>query len=184
LVNLSTEDLAAISAMATQSALDALIKSGAIKPPKARRERTNWERLLMFEYIAKFYPTIPHWMRVEIGAVPGQEHNPLYSKTRRWADAILRMPDHMLIIEGKMKSKPDVVSQLLNYKRLLPETPLFTKYCDLPIKMKLVCALIDDDTSAFVKEAGIEVEVFKPSNFEEWYRFTIEKDSSPLPKIR
>ena len=175
MVTLSKEDLAAITQTATQSALDALIQSGAIKQPKQRRERVNWERLLMFEYVAKFYPEVPHWLRVEIGPMPAGKNDRIYTKTRRWADGVFRMPDHMLIIETKMKCKPDVVSQLLNYKRLLPETPMFRKYADLPIKLKLVAALIDEDTIKFIESHDIEVEVFKPSNFEDWYKFTIER---------
>jgi hypothetical protein len=180
----SEENNAILIKAATDAVMTALITSGAVKAPKAKRERVNWERLLMYEYVAKTYGNIPHWFRIEVGPIPNGGKNPIYARTRRWADAIIRMPDGILIIEGKMKAKPDVVSQLLNYRQLFPLTPLFQKYKDEPIELKLVVALIDDETKTFVENAGIEVEVFRPSNFEEWYRFTVEKDSTPLPKVK
>lgn len=172
----TAEQLAALVQAATDSTMTNLIKTGAIKSPTQKRERVNWERQLIYEYLAKFYPEIPHWIRIEIGAnLPGRE-DPIYTKTRRWADAIVRMPDHMLIIEGKMQGRPDVVAQLLNYKRLLPSTPLFKKYADLPIKLQMVVALIDDDTKQFVEDSGIEVVVYKPANYEAWYKQRILKN--------
>jgi len=39
--------------------------------------------------------------------------------------------------------------------------------------MRLVTAMIDEETRKFVESAGIEVEVFKPSNYDEWYKFKI-----------
>lgn len=171
----TTADKEAIG-LITDTVMNALIKSGAIRAPKSQHKRVNWERLLMYEYVAKFYPDKPHWFRIEVGPIPGDGKNPLYARTRRWADAIIRMPDHMLIIEAKMKPKPDVVSQLLNYRDLYPQTPLFTKYKNDKIVMKIVCAMVDDETRAFIERNGIEVEVYKPTNFDAWYKFTIEKN--------
>jgi hypothetical protein len=34
--------------------------------------------------------------------------------------------------------------------------------------MQLVCAKIDKDTEELVKQAGIEVIMFKPSNYDTW----------------
>lgn len=171
------EQLSEIVAAATDSTMNTLIKSGMVRSPKQRRDRVNWERILVREYVSKFYPNLPYWIRVEIGApAPGRE-DPIYTKTRRWADCIIRMPDHMLIIEAKMKAKPDVVAQLQNYKRLFPSTPLFTKYKDLPIKMQLVCAMCDDETKEFVEDAGIELVIYKPANFEQWFKIVVEKGS-------
>lgn len=159
----------------TDAVMTALIKTGAIQIPKAARKRVNWERLLMYEYVNTFYADKPHWFRVEVGPIPGEHNDMTYSRLRRWADCIIRMPDHMLLIEGKMRTKVEVVSQMLTYKYLLPQTPMFIKYKDLPIKLLLICAIIDNETRKFVEDAGIEVEIFKPSNFEAWYVQVIQK---------
>ena len=67
-----------------------------------------------------------------------------------------------------MKAEPSVIGQLLNYRNLLPQTPLFYKYREIPIEMQLVCAKVDKDTEELVKQAGIEVIMFKPSNYDQW----------------
>jgi hypothetical protein len=162
----------------TDAVMNALIKAGVIKVPKAARKRVNWERLLMYEYANQFYADKPKWFREEVGPIPGGHNDPIYSRTRRWADCIVRMDDHMLLIEGKMKAKVEVVSQMLTYKSLLPQTPMLIKYKDLPIKLLLVCAMIDDETRKFVESAGIEVEIYKPSNFEDWYKWKIEQKTA------
>ena len=154
-----------------------LIAAGLIDPnKKGKQTRINWERILAHEYTEKFYPEIPHWYRIEVGAIPGDGSDPIYAKTRRWADCVLRMPDHMLILEFKMKAEPSVVSQLEHYQFLLPETPLFKKYRELPVKIKVVAAMIDGNARDFIASRGIEVEMYKPTNFDQWYKQTILKE--------
>lgn len=172
----ANQSLNAELVQATVSAtMDALIKSGAVRTFKDKKKRVNWERLLVYEYVNNIYATIPHWFRIEVGALPPGENNMFYSRTRRWADCIVREEKDILIIEGKMKANPDVAAQLQNYKLLFPQTPLFQKYKELPIRLMLLCAMIDDQTRAFVKSAGIEVIVYRPANFDEWYKQVIEK---------
>jgi len=159
----------------TDAVMSALIKAGVVKVPKQARKRVNWERLLIYEYVKQFYADKLHWFREEVGPIPGGKNEMIYARTRRWADCIVRMDDYMLLIEGKMRAKVEVVSQMLTYKNLLPQTPMFLKYKDLPIKLLLVCAIIDDETRKFVEDAGIEVRIFRPSNFEEWYKIVLQK---------
>jgi len=158
---------------ATDAVITALIKSGSIKVPKPARKKVSWERLLVYEYANTFYPENPKWFRIEVGPIPGKNGDMLYARMRRWADCIIIEDDHILLIEGKMRARVEVVSQLQTYKTLLPQTPMFRKYYPLPIKMRLVTAMIDEETRKFVESAGIEVEVFKPSNYDEWYKFKI-----------
>ena len=159
--------------------ISALIATGVIAQPKKRRKGMKWESKLAYEYVEKFYSTYPRWFRVSVGPVPGGNNDPLYYKLRRWADVIVRMPDHMLIMEVKMLAKPDVVGQLKNYEMLFPQTPMFDKYKDLPLKTKVVCSLIDGATQQFIEQNGIEVEVFRGTNFEDWYQQTIVNKRTP-----
>ena len=152
-----------------------LIAGGAIATPKKRKKGRLWESNLAWEYIGKFYEQYPHWFRIGLGAIPGGEENQIYAKLRRYADVVIRMPDHILIIELKMLAKPDVVGQLLNYKMLFPQTAMFEKYKDLPVKLKVVCSMVDDNTRAFIESHGIEVEIYKGKNFDTWYNEKIAK---------
>ena len=152
-----------------------LIAAGLIQPKGAKRKRVNWEREISNEYLGKFYSQMPHWTRIEVGPIPPGSNELLYSRTRRWADAIVRETDHMLIIEFKMKADQDVVGQLMNYRQLLPQTPMFVKYKDLPVKCRVVAAMCDDNVKALIEGNGIELEMFKPMNYERWYTEKILK---------
>lgn len=161
---------------ATESVMTALITTGAIKAPKTAHKRVNWERTMAWEWGEKFYQAYPKWYRVEIGEIPGGTNDMLYARTRRYADLVVHLPEETLIIEFKMKAIPDVVAQLHNYKLQFPGTPQFQRYKDLPIRLILVCAVIDLQTKAFVESGGIEVVEYRPKNFEDWYKFVIEKN--------
>ena len=159
-----------------QAAVAQMIASGIVNLPKKKRIRVNWESKLAYEYVNRFYSEYPHWFRIEIGAIPNPHDGLLFSKTRRWADVVIRMPDHMKILETKMLVRPDVVGQIINYARLLPATPMFAKYKDLPVQLEVVAALVDEDTRQWVESHGIKVVDYKPSNFEEWYKKVILKE--------
>jgi len=163
-----------IAAMVDQR-IASLIAIGVLAQAKKRRKGANWENKLAYEYVQHFYPNYPAWFRVSVGPIPGGQNDPLYYKLRRWADVIIRMPDHIEIIEVKMLAKPDVVGQLVNYGQLFPQTPMFEKYWNEPVKLKLVCSTIDGATKAFVESQGIEVEVYRGSNYEQWYNQVILK---------
>ena len=172
-----TTENATVNAVA-DATIARLIAAGIINPTgKQKKARINWERILAYEYVEKFYAEVPHWYRIEVGPVPGGRTESIYAKTRRWADCVVRMPDHMLVIEFKMKAEPSVVSQVLVYKDLVPQTALFKKYSLLPVKAKIVAAMVDDVTHAFIEKQGIDLEIYKPSNFEQWYQRVILKNT-------
>jgi len=174
-----TDELVANASVAevTESAIATMIARGLITPTKqTTRKKVNWERLLAYEYVEKFYQGIPHWFRLEVGPMPNGSTDLIYSKTRRWADCVIHLPDHTLVIEFKMKAEPAVVSQLIHYGQLVPQTPMLVKYKDLPVKIKVVAAMVDDVTHAFIESQGIDVEIYKPTNFEQWYKQVILRE--------
>jgi hypothetical protein len=178
MVELDAETMAAISKNSADSVMSALIQSGVVKAPRAKKKRMNWERVLAWEYGEKFYKEHPKWYRIEVGAIPGGKNEAIYARVRRYADLVIHLPDETLIIEFKMRAVPDVVAQLQNYKLLFPQTPQFKKYANLPIRLILVCSLIDEATKTFVENAGIEVIMYKGKNYEEWFKAVIEKQAS------
>lgn len=181
------EQVAPISSIVKSTAsavLETLIKSGAIRVPQYKAKRTNWERILAYEYIKTNYANIPHWIRVEVGPLPEGDNPLLFSRLRRWADAIIIMPDHIKVLECKMKADVHVIGQVLLYASLVPQTPLFARYAHLPVKPVVVTAMITDEVKQAIESAGIEVVIFKPSNFEQWYAEKILKGGKTGRKIR
>lgn len=153
-----------------------LIAAGIIELPKKRRKRTNWESSMAYEYVNRFYPDKPHWTRIELGPIPNGEGNMIYARTRRWCDAVIIEDDHVILIETKMRPKPDVVGQIRNYATLFAQTPLFKRFREMPLRLRVVAALVDDEIKAFIEANGIEVEVFKPSNYDEWYELVVKNN--------
>jgi hypothetical protein len=152
-----------------------LIANKTFEPAKKGRKKINWESQFAREYIEKFYGTYPHWYRIEVGPLPEGFDNPIYTKVRRYADAIVRMPDHMLIIEMKMMAKPEVAAQIEIYRDLFRDTPLFSKYAEEKVVCKVVCAMCDDATKTYLERRGIELEIYKPANYDAWYAKKIAK---------
>ena len=153
----------------SKSVVAELMAAGMIAQPKQKRKRVDWERLLVYEYVQTNYLDVPHWFREEVGPLPPGSNPMLYAKTRRWADAIVHLPDKTLLIEGKMKAEPNVIGQVLNYKNLIPQTPMLAKYKNLPVRPRVITAMVTDQVKELIENSGIEVEIFKPSNYEEWY---------------
>lgn len=159
----------------TESVAAKLIASGAFQLAKKKGKRRNWENEMGYEYIEKFYGTHPRWFRVGLGKKPGNDNGNYYNRLMRYADCVIRMPDHILLFEFKMIAKPDVVAQLLNYKDLFPDTAYFSKYREEQIKLKVVASLVDQATIEFIQKYDIEFEQYQPSFFNEWYGKVIEK---------
>jgi len=150
-----------------------LIAQDLLKTPKRKKKYRSWEREFAYEYMDKFYKEYPKWFKIEVGKLPPGKENVIYTKVRRWADCILLDNDHIVIFEFKMIAKPGVVSQILLYKDLFKETPEFRRYHEWPVKLKIVCAKIDEHTERLAKEHGIEVEVYRPSFYDEWIKETV-----------
>ena len=155
-----------------------LTAAGMVNIPRQKRRRIDWERILVLEYVVSKYRETPYWIREGVGPLPEGAEAAYYSRTRRWADAIVRDTDAMIIIEGKMSVEPSVIGQLLNYKNLLPQTPMLRKYNELPIIMRVVTAHLKPGMQDLLENAGIEVEVFRPSNYDQWEQQVLLKNKN------
>ena len=169
----------------TDDVISLLRTRGYITDKKPRKERVNWERILVYEYIRARYPNVPSWIRKEVGSVPEGEHSAMYARTRRWVDAIIRPPGKIILIEAKMKPDPKALAQLDMYDSLFSETPEFTNYWNDPRELQLVTAMDDSAVKALAPSYNIKHVVFKPSNFEEWYRtaYKIPNDQQLDPAL-
>ena len=137
------------------------------------REKRQWqprEMRLVSEYLAKHYPDYPTKTRVRLGSVHPDLHPELLSGGelralgvwRRWADAIIIMPDRLILIEAAIRPEPGKISQLELYEHLLPKTPELVEHKDKPIEKVLLFALEDPVTAAMARERGIKVVYFRP----------------------
>jgi hypothetical protein len=138
------------------------------QPAKKKQVHTNWEKNMVREYIATKYGNKLTIFNARVGAIPEERKKEMYKFLRRWADAIVVTRDEIIVIEGKMRPNPGVISQLQLYMRELHNTPEFEEYQDLPIRGVIVSATGDTTVEAMAIEAGLDFEVFKPSFFDAW----------------
>lgn len=135
--------------------------------------KRNWaprEYRLVAEFVSEFYPEYESRTHVHLGSTPPRlkgrfakpEDERLVGVFRRWADAIVMMPDRLILIEGKILPQPGVISQLNLYARLLPKTPELQEHKDKPIERVLVCAIPDPLLNAMCREEGIRVVIYRP----------------------
>lgn len=81
---------------------------------------------------------------------------------RRWADALVFLPDRIVLIEGKILPQPGVLSQLSLYEELIPKTPELQEHWPKPIEKVLVCAIEDPLISELARRGGVRVVIFHP----------------------
>jgi len=99
-----------------------------------------------------------------------EETGRLLGVFRRWADAVVTMPDRIVLIEGKILPQLGVISQLKAYERMIPNTPEYREHATKPVEKVLVCAIEDPLITQLAREEGIRVVIFRPEWIEEYLK--------------
>lgn len=142
-------------------------------PKSKKRDKRNWEpreQRLVSEFVAEFYGEHESRTHVHLGSIPerlrgkfakGEDLGPL-TPLMRWADALVFMPDHVVLIEAKILPQPGVISQLLLYEELIPKSQHLGEHKDKPVEKRLVCAIEDPLISELARRSGIRVIIYRP----------------------
>ena len=141
----------------------------------------------MAEFVAEFYGEYESRTHVHLGSTPprlrGRYAKPsderLTGVFRRWADAIVIMPDRIILIEGKILPQPGVISQLKLYARLLPKTPELAEHKDKPIEKVLLCAIPDPLLNTLCDEEGIRVVIYRPVWITAYLKHVYARERTP-----
>jgi len=156
-------------------------------PNPKKRDWQPREQRLVAEYIARFYPEDPSRTHVHLGMVPPRVRGRyiddratrLIGVFRRWADALVFLPDRIILIEGKILPQPGVLSQLKLYARLLPATPELAEHRHKPIEKVLVCAIEDPQITAMAREENVKVVTFKPAWLDDYLDILYPSEKTP-----
>jgi len=144
-------------------------------------EKRQWqprEMRLVSEFLAKHYARYPTQTRVRLGSIHPELKPELLSEAeqravgmwRRWADAIVFMPDRLILIEAAIRPSPGDISQLELYEHLLPKTPELATHKAKPIEKLLVFALEDPVVVSMARDRGIRVVYFHPGWIDEYLK--------------
>ncbi len=140
-----------------------------------KRKYTARETRLIRDWVAKNYPDKPQWKRVRLGPIPGTPAAAIYKGLRRWVDLVIWDEPYIILVEAKMRPKPEGIAELELYDRLFPETPEFSMFKDKPRRLIYLTTLYDEVIDRMCKEKGIELVVFRPKWVEEWWKEVLEK---------
>lgn len=133
---------------------------------------------MVSEYLAKYYSEYPTKTRIRVGSIhPDLEPDQLSDAERRavgvwrrWADAIVFMPDRLILIEAAIRPSPGDISQLELYEHLLPQTPELAEHKEKPIEKVLLFALEDPVVVDMARSRGIKVTYFHPSWIDDYLK--------------
>ncbi len=140
-------------------------------PIERRPQQQQRERRLLSEWLARHYPHDRVQQQVRLGAITPtigtEELTPselaALGMFRRFADALVYRRDRLILIEASIPPHPGYISQLSLYRHLLPLTPELVDFRTLPVEMVYLVAIEDPVVTALARDAGIRVEVFRPS---------------------
>jgi len=94
----------------------------------------------------------------------------LYTVYKYWADAIVITEREIILVEGKLRPKPGVISQIELYLRLIPQTEELKPYAHLPRRVILLMATPEWYVIELAKEKGIEVIIWSPAWAEQYLK--------------
>ena len=140
--------------------------------PNSRQKR-SWqprESQMLAEWLALFHSGDQYKMRVRLGSprptTPRPDMTPeelaMVGVWRRWADALVVLPDKLILIEAAIRPNPGKIGQLELYRLLLPHTPEYSTHKDLPIELLLLYAIEDPAVVMLARSKGIRCVLFKP----------------------
>lgn len=120
------------------------------------------ESRLLFEYQTQTFPDALMWRRVRVGPFPKDHEEAVYGVLRRFPDGIVFDGSSVIIIEAKIQPNSEGLGQLLEYRKLFPETPEFSQFKDRPIRLQLVTTVLDESIKSVADSIGIEYVIFNP----------------------
>jgi len=141
----------------------------ALPTPTKRRRQT--EALLCSQYVAENYPHARVLIQQYVGPIRTSEDEELLTQGeklalgtgRRRADAVLILPDKIIVLECYVHVQLGKLSQLMTYLQLLPLTPELKDFVHLPVVGRLVGAQRDPILDQVAAQQNIEVVIFQPA---------------------
>ena len=144
----------------------------------ARQPRREWELEFTTEWMTRTYSDAEWQTNVQLG--PIQPRNELGQFTqgeltmlgvwRRRIDALVYLPDRLVMIEAVMRSNPGKLAILELYRRLIPQTPELAKFWDFDVDLVLLYVIRDPIVNEIARERNIIPIQYVPVWFLDWFK--------------
>ena len=135
------------------------------------RKTRQVETRMVSEYIKTNYAQFTVLTAQPVGAIPEalmasegyQKALGVMRPYRPEVDAIVVLPNHLLLIEAKVWNVINGLAKLPLYKSLIPVTPELKEYMPRDILMELVVGWTNTNLEIMALSAGVAVKVFAPA---------------------
>ena len=136
------------------------------------------ERFYIVDFCRTKYPNNEVKFNVRLGGIPEKLQNinigdispNIFKVWNRYADAIVFLPNKLILLEAKLRADIGVVSQIEYYQTLISSTPELQAYAGLPVELHIVCALPDPQLVAYAQSRGIIIDVYQPPYAQEYIK--------------
>jgi len=138
---------------------------------------TAWEINMITEWLSKTFPDAEYRTMVRLGQIQPRLANGTWTPDeeamlgvhRRYADAVVFLPDRLLLVEAVMRADPGKLAVLELYELLLPQTPELQQWKHLPIQKILLYSIEDPTLTELARRKEILAVHFVPSFFDTWF---------------
>jgi len=135
-----------------------------------RRRYVRVQDRYLLEYVNTRFPErVAYFRNFAIGPTPEEltkRHPELpeayFRRWRRYADAIVILKDKMVCLEADVYHSRRGIADLIEYRRLVPQTPELRRWLELPLEIRLVVPIVDPTTVETAAEVGAIVDQFLP----------------------
>jgi hypothetical protein len=142
---------------------------------QVRKKREEVEQKYISEFIAKFYPNpVRVMLQVPMGDTPHSHAKGRADVTAKWfwrygprADAIVIMPDKLVLIEAETRRPVVGLSELDVYSREIDRSPHLFPYNKLPKEIVLVSPIFDRHVAEVCEAKGFKYVIFHPDWIDE-----------------
>lgn len=134
------------------------------------RKTRQIETRMMAEYLLQYYSKFPRLTAVPLGSVSDtlmasvgyQKAIGLSRPFRPEVDAIVILPNYLLLLEAKVFKVVDGCAKLPLYKSLVPTTPELKQYLPREIIMQLVVGWSSPNLETMAAAAGVQLKTYAP----------------------
>src|SRR6266702_3263197 len=145
------------------------------------------ESRLVSEWVYATFPKAHVIFRAYLGAFDAALQDAAKSEAelralgvwRRYADALVALPDEVHLVEAKVRGTPGVLEQLDLYARLFPLRPDYQHLLGRSVVRDLEWAIADPVIDGMARERGIRAQLFHPPWVDEYWATVRPRDRTP-----
>jgi len=156
----------------------------------ARRQRREWEAEYVSEYVHKQLPGYGARFHVRLGTWPQpltateltESERAMLQVRMRWADAVVIMPEQLLVIEAKLRPSEFLkgLGELALYTHLVPHTTDLQPLLPRQVRGRLVIPLEDPTVRMLGAQQGQQTAVYEPTFWAEYLAVLTGREKRPI----